>query len=268
MASVTLTGNTAQVNATLASGLTYRASPNYNGTDTLTMLSADGGNTGSGGNKTDSDIVNIVVAAVNDAPSIGATKNANAIVRVSTEAAGGQGNGASFNPVFSPDGTKIAFSSDASNLVAGDTNNRGDIFVKDLASGAVTRVSTNAAGGQGEGGIGSQHPVFSPDGSKIAFDSFASNLVPGPDNFVNGIFVKDLVTGAITRTGSNSSSGNSNSSGVLARQHQDRIFERRFQSGGRRHQQQRRHFRQEPDDRQHHAGFNECRGNAGQRFQH
>jgi uncharacterized delta-60 repeat protein len=202
-ASVTLSGDAALLNATLASGLTYRANFNYNGTDTLTMLSDDGGNTGTGGNKTDSDTVNIVVASVNDAPVISATKNANAIVRVSTDAAGVQGNGASFDPVFSPDGSKIAFSSDASNLVAGDTNNGSDIFVKNLATGAITRVSTDAAGGQGEGFIGSKHPVFSPDGSKIAFDSFASNLVPGDNNFSTDIFVKDLATGAITRIGSN-----------------------------------------------------------------
>ncbi len=202
-ASVTLSGDAALLNATLASGLTYRASPDYNGTDTLTMLSADGGNTGSGGNKTDSDTVNIVVASVNDAPVISAPKNANAIVRVSTDAAGVQGNGSSSSPVFSPDGSKIVFSSDASNLVAGDTNNGSDIFVKNLVTGAITRVSTSAAGVQGDGPIGGNDPVFSPDGSKIAFDSFSSNLVPGDNNFSTDVFVKDLATGAITRIGSN-----------------------------------------------------------------
>ncbi len=202
-ASVILSGGAALLNATLASGLTYRPSLDYNGTDTLTMLSNDGGNTGSGGNKTDSDTVNIVVASVNDAPSIGAIKTASgAIIRVSTDAAGVQansGNSVSSSPVFSPDSTKIAFYSDASNLVAGDTNGTGDIFVKDLITGAITRVSTDAAGAQSNGY--SQHPRFSPDGSKITFDSNASNLVPGDNNSVTDVFVKDLASGAITRVG-------------------------------------------------------------------
>jgi uncharacterized delta-60 repeat protein len=198
-ASVILSGDAALLNATLAGGITYRADPNYNGTDTLTMLSNDGGNTGSGGNRTDSDTVNIVVASVNDAPSIALANNSGAIVRVSTDAAGVQGNHDSFRPVFSPDGSKVAFYSEASNLVAGDTNNTGDVFVKDLATGAITRVSTDAAGAQGDGY--SMSPSFSADGSKIAFGSTAANLVPGDNNAVSDVFVKDLATGAIVRVG-------------------------------------------------------------------
>src|SRR5437879_888020 len=95
------------------------------------------------------------------------------ITRVSTAADGTQGNSSSLSPVFSPDGSKIAFTSFASNLVAGDTNGNPDIFVKDLASGAITRVSTAADGTQaiGPGFVkgDSGSPVFSPDGSKIAF---------------------------------------------------------------------------------------------------
>ena len=55
-----------------------------------------------------------------------------------------KGDNVDWFPRFSPDGSKIAFESFASNLVAGDTNGQADIFVKDLASGAVTRVSTAA----------------------------------------------------------------------------------------------------------------------------
>src|SRR5258707_10872478 len=102
------------------------------------------------------------------------------IIRVSTAADGTQGNGDSFGPVFSPDGSKIAFISIATNLVAGDTNSTYDIFVKDLASGAITRVSTAADGTQANSF--SELPVFSPDGSKIAFASGASNLVAGDTN--------------------------------------------------------------------------------------
>ena len=126
-----------------------------------------------------------------------------AVTRVSTSAAGGQGNGQSSTPVFSPDGTKVMFLSLASNLVAGDTNNIADLFIKDLTTGAVTRVDTDASGGQAtispEGSYSFSPGSFSPDGSKVAFTSFASNLVPGDTNGVADVFVKDLVTGAITR---------------------------------------------------------------------
>jgi Tol biopolymer transport system component len=56
------------------------------------------------------------------------------ITRVSTAADGTQGNSSSLSPVFSPDGSKIAFTSFASNLVAGDTNAATDIFVVTLTS--------------------------------------------------------------------------------------------------------------------------------------
>ncbi|MBR1123356.1 PD40 domain-containing protein [Bradyrhizobium lablabi] len=128
---------------------------------------------------------------------IGAFKSTYAITRVSTSAAGAQGNSDSFNPVFSPDGSKIAFNSMATNLVADDTNFfNADIFVKDLATGAITRISVGADGTQANGSSSSF--VFSPDGGKIAFQSDASNLVAGDTTGFTDIFVKDLATGAIT----------------------------------------------------------------------
>ena len=133
----------------------------------------------------------------NQAPSINAIKSTYGITRVSTDAAGAQGNNYSAGPVFSPDGSKVAYYSAASNLVAGDTNGGYDVFVKDLATGSVTRVSVDASGT--EGNSASYLPVFSPDGSKIAFTSNASNLVAGDSNGKADVFVKDLVTGAVTR---------------------------------------------------------------------
>ncbi|MBR0858805.1 VCBS domain-containing protein [Bradyrhizobium liaoningense] len=120
-----------------------------------------------------------------------------AITRVSTTATGVEGNSLSYQPVFSPDGTKVAFASASDNLVPGDTNQAYDIFVKDLTTGAVTRVSTSAAGAQADG-FQTTNPVFSPDGTKVAFYSDADNLVPGDTDHLRDIFVKDLTTGAIT----------------------------------------------------------------------
>jgi Tol biopolymer transport system component len=121
------------------------------------------------------------------------------IVRVSTGQAGDQSTGGnSFYGVFSPDGTRIAFASQASNLVTGDTNGGWDLFVKDLATGAVTRVSTDASGGQqGADNLAFFTTVaFSPDSSKVIFTSSGSGLTPGQVG--EGVFIKDLGTGAIT----------------------------------------------------------------------
>jgi Tol biopolymer transport system component len=96
-----------------------------------------------------------------------------------------------------PDNQKIVFTSDASKLVPGDTNGKSDVFVKDLASGVVTRVSTAADGSQGNDA--SSGAMFSPDGSKIAFTSDAWNLIPGDTNEYGAIFIKDLASGDITR---------------------------------------------------------------------
>ncbi|HRW59861.1 MAG TPA: hypothetical protein P5340_04335, partial [Defluviicoccus sp.] len=131
-----------------------------------------------------------------------------AIARISTDAAGGQGNEGSYHPVFSPDGTKVAFDSDASNLVPGDTNRWTDVFLKTLATGAIARISTDAAGMQGN--YWSRDPIFSPDGTKVAFASYASNLVPGETNDMPDIFVKNLTTGAIERVSTDSSGGQAN----------------------------------------------------------
>ena len=126
-----------------------------------------------------------------------------AIERVSTSSLGQECDGSSFEFAFSPDGSKIVFRSYSKNLVSGDTNNMADLFLKDLVTGSLTRVSTTASGGQlsssAPGGLGSGGAVFSPDGSKIAFISDASNLVSGDSNRVQDVFLKDLVTGAVVR---------------------------------------------------------------------
>jgi Tol biopolymer transport system component len=146
----------------------------------------------------ESDATNLVAGDTNGQADIFVKDlSSGAITRVSTARDGTEANGQSFSFVFSPNGRKIAFASNATNLVACDTNGQADIFLKDLVTGAVTRVSTAADGTQANGG--SSDPVFSPDGRKIAFISDASNLVAGDTNGVDDIFVKDLVSGAVTR---------------------------------------------------------------------
>ncbi|MER9426870.1 Ig-like domain-containing protein [Mesorhizobium sp. M0317] len=67
---MTLTGSVAQINTTLAAlnNVVYKGVADFNGGDTLTVLTSDAGNSGSGGTLTDSDTVAITVNTVNDAP--------------------------------------------------------------------------------------------------------------------------------------------------------------------------------------------------------
>ncbi len=97
---------------------------------------------------------------------------------------------------FSADGKLLVFSSDASNLVTGDTNGVSDIFLANLTTGAVVRVSVLADNTQANGP--SLFPSISADGRYVAFQSSATNLVTGDANDSSDIFVKDLQSGAVT----------------------------------------------------------------------
>ncbi len=91
--------------------------------------------------------------------------------------------------LISADDTYVTFESASSNLVAGDTNAAVDIFVRDLAAGTTVRVSVDSIGAQANGASGESS--ISGDGSHVAFDSLASNLVSGDTNARKDIFVRD-----------------------------------------------------------------------------
>ena len=110
--------------------------------------------------------------------------------RVSLDSAGNQANGDSnfFSPpAISADGRYVAFMSEASNLVTGDTNGKRDIFVHDRETHQTIRVSVDSAENEGNGS--SYCPAISADGRCVAFWSYASNLVPGDTNGVEDVFV-------------------------------------------------------------------------------
>src|SRR2546430_262258 len=83
--------------------------------------------------------------------------------------------GAGRRPAISPDGRFIAFISNATNLVSGDTNGFADVFVRDLKTHRTRRVSVSSAGAQANGA--SYNPSISADGRFVAFYSGATNLV-------------------------------------------------------------------------------------------
>jgi Tol biopolymer transport system component len=119
------------------------------------------------------------------------------IVLVSRGADGIAGNADSGYPGISADGRKVAFASEASNLVAGDTNAVSDVFLFDLASGTIQRASVGASGEQASGP--SDQAAISADGSRVAFRSAASNLVPEDVNNVPDVFLRDISAGTTSR---------------------------------------------------------------------
>lgn len=117
--------------------------------------------------------------------------------RVSVHSDGTQGNGPSFNPSISASGRFVAFTSNASNLVDGDTNNAYDVFVHDRKTRGTTRVSTVSAALQSN--ADSSAPSISANGRFVAFESPASDLVNGDSNGVYDAFVHDRKTGLTRR---------------------------------------------------------------------
>src|SRR5438876_1533829 len=147
----------------------------------------------------DSEATNLVGGDTNGAVDVFVRDRASGRTeRVSVSSKGKQGDSGSSAPAVSGDGRFVAFSSGASNLVAGDTNGRSDIFVHDRLTGETTRVSVAADGRQGDNNSGIGTAAISADGRFVAFTSDASNLVPqtAPGRH---IYVKDRSTGAIER---------------------------------------------------------------------
>jgi Tol biopolymer transport system component len=120
-----------------------------------------------------------------------------ATARASVDSASVQGNGTSFGSAISSDGRYVAFTSEASNLVTGDTNAVQDVFVRDRAAGTTSRASVDSLGTQADGA--STGAAISSDGSVVAFDSDATNLVAGDANGATDVFVRDRTAGATSR---------------------------------------------------------------------
>ena len=96
----------------------------------------------------------------------------------------------------SADGRYVAYGSLAPNLVPGDTNGTWDVFVFDKQTGVTERVSVDSSGAQANDW--SVWPSLSADGRYVAFQSGATNLVPGDTNGTYDIFVHDRQTGVTT----------------------------------------------------------------------
>lgn len=150
------------------------------------------------------------------------------ITRVSLADDGAEANGASYDPTISADGSRIAFTSIATNLtpdrtptvrpapaapgqirLAQATQPVSQVYLRDLRSARTMAISLAPEGQLGD--MNADRPSISPDGRTVAFDSIATNLVPGDTNLAevrdrgparfNGwdVFVRKLDTGALWR---------------------------------------------------------------------
>ena len=117
--------------------------------------------------------------------------------RMSESAAGEGAKGMSYNATIAGGGRHVLFSSFAANLVPGDVNGQGDIFIRDLVDGTIRIASLAADGTQGDSA--SYMGAISGDGRFVAFYSFASNLVPDDTNRAGDAFWRDLASGATER---------------------------------------------------------------------
>jgi Tol biopolymer transport system component len=129
------------------------------------------------------------------------------IYLISTASNGTVGNSSSYEGQITPDGQYAVFSSAATNLIVGDTQNVGGIFRCDLGTREIVRVDTTSNGLVG--GYRGFNAQITPDGRYVVFESRATDLVSaaGDSNAVTKIFVKDLLTGQLDMVSRTESGG-------------------------------------------------------------
>ena len=137
--------------------------------------------------------------------------------RVSVDSAGNQASAGSIDAHISADGRYVAFVSGAANLVAGDTNNAGDIFVHDRQTGAIERASVTSSGAEiSEVTGGRPTNAISADGRYVAFTSSATNIDPraSSSSYVH-IFLRDRQLGTTELVDINDAGAIASSSSAL-----------------------------------------------------
>ncbi len=112
---------------------------------------------------------------------------------ISVDPQGRTGTGHSGSPTISRDGRVVAFSSQASDLVAGDANGFQDVFVRDATTATTQRISVPNSGGEADNH--SHSPSLSSSGRFVVFTSEATSLAEGGQP--QGLYVKDLQTGTL-----------------------------------------------------------------------
>src|SRR3954449_5747507 len=126
--------------------------------------------------------------------------NQSTLVSRATGANGAKGGGTSSpgNSAISANGRFVVFGSDSTNLVPADSDAHFDIYVRDLKTGTTTlaSVSSNETKSNSDSGLGGS--AISADGTKVAFDSTATNLDPADSDNSPDVYVRDLTAGTTT----------------------------------------------------------------------
>ena len=124
---------------------------------------------------------NLARIAVGTALVLASTQNVarsqNPLVRIGTDVCGEEPNAASRQASTSGNGTLVAFTSSATNLVSADTNGANDVFMYDANANTTYLVSSLASGTQGN--HDSDSPSIDGAGDRVAFSSLATNFVSG-----------------------------------------------------------------------------------------
>lgn len=128
--------------------------------------------------------------------------------RVSVGPSGEQASNGGEAPAICASGSSVVFVSGSSNLVSGDTNGQRDVFVKDVMTGALERVSVGTGGVQANAASAAPRPDQAA--RVVVFQSTATNLVPNDTNGQQDVFAHDRVTGVTTRVSVSTSGGQAN----------------------------------------------------------
>jgi uncharacterized repeat protein (TIGR01451 family) len=138
-----------------------------------------------------------------------------AVMLASSTSAGVPANAGAGSISLSADGTRVAFSTPATNLNPKDPVDDFDVYVKDLVTGQLFLASLSASGEKRTGLFGSGGPDLSADGRRVGFTSDVPGLHPNDGDGAPDVFVKDLGTGQLILASTNDAGvkGNAQSSG-------------------------------------------------------
>jgi len=125
------------------------------------------------------------------------TTNHTTITRASVSSSEVQSDGWSSTPALSADGRYVAFDSEATNLGSAGSVGYFDVFLRDTSDGTTEIISVSEAGVVGDNY--SMMAAISGDGRFVAFQSAASNLVPGDGDALADVFVRDRQAGTVVR---------------------------------------------------------------------
>jgi hypothetical protein len=132
-----------------------------------------------------SDASNLIATDTNSLRDVFLWQSSTVIRRINVDANGVEANGEATDLAMDQGGNLIGFSSAASNLVPGDTNASSDVFVRDLSTLTLTRVSLSTTGAQLS--HHSRSPTISVDGRYIGY--FQDALAP-----TGGFYIFDRTT--------------------------------------------------------------------------